>query len=103
MADINVEKRGARPNFAWGWLGLGILLLAVLAWIIYSFVAMGTGPEPPPVDFERVSPGQTAPQTAPGTAAPGTTAPGATTTPQTAPGTTAPGTTTPGTTTPPNP
>ncbi len=96
MADINVEKRGSRPTMTWGWIGLGILLLAALAWLIWSFAAMGAGPDPPPVDFERVSPGQTTPAAgAPGTTGPGGTAPG---TPM--PGTAAPGTTAPGTTTP---
>jgi hypothetical protein len=39
----------------WGWIGLGILLLGVLAWLVYSFAAMGSEPDPPPVDFDRVS------------------------------------------------
>ncbi len=39
----------------WGWVGLGTLLLGVLAWLVYSFAAMGSEPDPPPVDFDRVS------------------------------------------------
>jgi hypothetical protein len=55
MADLNVERRSTRPTMMWGWIGLGILLLGVLAWLVYSFMAMGAEPDPVPVDFERVS------------------------------------------------
>jgi|GEM_PF-4290466 len=55
MADLNVERRSTRPTMMWGWIGLGVLLLGVLAWLIYSFMAMGAEPTPPPVDFDRVS------------------------------------------------
>jgi hypothetical protein len=56
MADLNVERRyeGTRTN--WAWVGLGILLLAVIAWIVYSFMGLGSGPEPVPVDFEQTAP-----------------------------------------------
>ncbi|CAN5706369.1 hypothetical protein BH23GEM6_BH23GEM6_11290 [soil metagenome] len=62
MADLNVERRSTRPTMMWGWIGLGVLLLGVLAWLIYSFTAMGAEPDPPPVDFDRVSWTQTADQ-----------------------------------------
>jgi hypothetical protein len=55
MADLNVERRSRAPTMTRGWIGLGILLLGVLAWLVYSFAAMGSEPDPPPVDFDRVS------------------------------------------------
>jgi hypothetical protein len=61
MADVNVERRYRGPRMTAGWIGLGILLLAVLIWIIYAFFAIGTGPEPPPVDFERTRTGDAPP------------------------------------------
>lgn len=85
MADINVENRAARPTMTWGWIGLGILLLAVLAWLIYSFGLMGTEPDPPPVEIDRSFPGQS--EAAPATPAP---APGQTSPNGAGPGATAP-------------
>ncbi|MBA2671070.1 MAG: hypothetical protein H0U67_11920 [Gemmatimonadetes bacterium] len=55
MADLNLERRSRGPTMMWGWVGLGTLLLGVLAWLVYSFAAMGSEPDPPPVDFDRVS------------------------------------------------
>ena len=61
MADVNGERGSGGPRMRAGWIGLGVLILGVLIWIIYSFFALGTGPEPPPVDFERVRTGDAPP------------------------------------------
>lgn len=51
MADDNISaSRSGAASMKWGWIGLGILLLAVLAWIVYSFMGMAAEPDPVPVD-----------------------------------------------------
>jgi hypothetical protein len=55
MADLNVERRLRGTRFTWAWIGLGILLLGALAWLVFGFWGMASGPQPPPVELTPVS------------------------------------------------
>jgi hypothetical protein len=53
MAVDNHGRRSSATRFTGAWIGLGILILAVLAWLVYSFFLIGSEPTPPPVDFQQ--------------------------------------------------
>ncbi|CAN5663393.1 hypothetical protein BH23GEM3_BH23GEM3_15860 [soil metagenome] len=59
MPDNIEGPRGRIAGMTWGWVGLGIMIVGVLAWLVYSFAAMGAEPDPPPVQIDRPFPGQT--------------------------------------------
>jgi hypothetical protein len=53
MGDEGIQRSS---RFTWAWVGVGILIIGVLAWLVYGFLAMAEEPDPVPVRIEQPSP-----------------------------------------------